>query len=62
MVGRVSPPTALGEGPGVGAITFTVADTGIGMTEEQQTRLFQAFPRPRPIRPAASAARGWGRP
>jgi signal transduction histidine kinase len=27
----------------VGAVVFTVADTGIGMTAEQQSRLFQAF-------------------
>jgi signal transduction histidine kinase len=40
---RVSPPPGLGEGSGVGAFVFTVADTGIGMTEEQQARLFQAF-------------------
>jgi signal transduction histidine kinase len=43
LADEVSPPPALGEGPGVGAITFTVADTGIGMTDEQQARLFQAF-------------------
>jgi signal transduction histidine kinase/CheY-like chemotaxis protein len=29
--------------PGDGEISFTVSDTGIGMTEEQQGRLFQAF-------------------
>jgi len=28
---------------GEGAITFTVSDTGIGMTDEQLGRLFQAF-------------------
>jgi signal transduction histidine kinase len=27
----------------VGAVVFTVADTGIGMTDDQQARLFQAF-------------------
>jgi signal transduction histidine kinase len=27
----------------VGAVTFAVADTGIGMTADQQARLFQAF-------------------
>jgi signal transduction histidine kinase len=41
--GLGSPLQVLGEGLGVGAYTFTVADTGIGMTEEQQARLFQAF-------------------
>ena len=30
-------------GPPVGEISFIVSDTGIGMTEEQQGRLFQAF-------------------
>ncbi len=29
--------------PGDGKISFIVSDTGIGMTEEQQSRLFQAF-------------------
>jgi anti-sigma regulatory factor (Ser/Thr protein kinase) len=29
--------------PGEGEISFIVSDTGIGMTEEQQGRLFQAF-------------------
>ncbi len=29
--------------PGDGEISFIVSDTGIGMTEEQQSRLFQAF-------------------
>jgi signal transduction histidine kinase/CheY-like chemotaxis protein len=29
--------------PGAGEISFIVSDTGIGMTEEQQGRLFQAF-------------------
>jgi signal transduction histidine kinase/CheY-like chemotaxis protein len=29
--------------PAAGAISFIVSDTGIGMTEEQQGRLFQAF-------------------
>jgi signal transduction histidine kinase len=43
LADEVSPPPALGEGPGVRAITFTVTDTGIGLTEEQQSRLFQAF-------------------
>jgi signal transduction histidine kinase len=38
-----SPPPALGEGSGEGAFVFTVADTGIGMSEEQQARLFRAF-------------------
>jgi signal transduction histidine kinase/CheY-like chemotaxis protein len=30
-------------GPGDSEISFIVSDTGIGMTEEQQSRLFQAF-------------------
>jgi len=29
--------------PAAGEISFVVSDTGIGMTEEQQSRLFQAF-------------------
>jgi signal transduction histidine kinase/CheY-like chemotaxis protein len=29
--------------PGDGEVSFIVGDTGIGMTEEQQSRLFQAF-------------------
>ena len=43
VVGGVSPPPALGEGSGERAYTFTVTDTGIGMTAEQQARLFQSF-------------------
>jgi len=36
-------PLPEGEGWGEGEITFAVSDTGIGMTEEQLGRLFQAF-------------------
>jgi signal transduction histidine kinase len=36
-------PRSGGGGRGEGAVVFAVADTGIGMTEEQLGRLFQAF-------------------
>jgi signal transduction histidine kinase len=43
QVGSPSPPQ-WGGGPGGGGyLTFAVADTGIGMTEEQLGRLFEAF-------------------
>jgi signal transduction histidine kinase len=38
-----SPLPRSGGGAGGGGLIFTVADTGIGMTAEQQSRLFQAF-------------------
>jgi signal transduction histidine kinase len=37
------PPPRSGGGAGGGGIAFTVTDTGIGMTDEQVGRLFQAF-------------------
>jgi signal transduction histidine kinase len=40
----LAPPLPLaGEGAGGWGVTFAVADTGIGMTEEQLGRLFEAF-------------------
>ena len=41
-------------------ITLAVADTGIGMTEEQMGRLFQEFPRPMRPLPANTVAQALG--
>lgn len=40
-------------------LVFQVTDTGIGMSPEQQERLFNAFTRPMPPPPETTAARAW---
>ena len=41
-------------------LTFAVADTGIGMTEEQLGGCSRRSPRPRPPPGASTAGPGWG--
>ena len=43
MVGIIVGPHGRHDGTGGGGISFAVSDTGIGMTEEQLNRLFEAF-------------------
>jgi signal transduction histidine kinase len=46
--------------PGEGHITFAVSDTGIGMTEDQQARLFQTFSQAEPGTQAKYGGTGLG--
>jgi signal transduction histidine kinase len=47
---------------GLDWIELSVSDTGIGMTAEQQARLFEEFTRPKRQLRSASAAPGWASP